>query len=455
MMGRDESKQAQFMFVCLDDYVPEDHLLRRVLKVVDFSFIYEQVKNLYAPVGRRSIDPVLLVKMLLIGYLCGIPSERKLEQEGRLNLAYRWFLGLDLADPVPDHSTLSQNRRRRFKNSVLFQQLFNAVVTECIRKGIVSGELILTDATHIKAYAAKDKQQMVRVEQKPSEYLQELENTSRQLEQEQQEKRQRQGKKKRGKKPGAKERPVIKQALRSRTDPDAGWLSRDGKPTGFHYLSHTSLDAQNGIVTDVYVTADFQPYIARIQEQKERFSLAIKEVGADRGYDYPEVHYGLSQLGITGYIPSADKPSCSTVMKVQEFQYDREADVYRCPAGNILKYTHIRSARNRVHKVYAARAKDCGRCPRRQECFGRTARNRIISRPLYQDLVEQNIKRAGTKEYTRVQKLRRTWCEGTFGLMKREHNLGKTYKRGRENVLEHCLLSALAINLKRMVKLLA
>jgi hypothetical protein len=252
---------------------------------------------------------------------------------------------------------------------------------------------------------------------------------------------------------------VIKQALRSRTDLDAGWLSRAGKPTGFHYLSHTSLDAQNGIITDVYVTAanlnDFQPYIARIQEQKERFSLAIKEVEADRGYDYPEVHYGLSQLGITGYIPPADKPSCSTVMKVRELQYDQEADVYQCPAGNILKYTHMRNAGNRVHKVYASRARDCGRCLRRQECFGRTARNRIISRPLYQDLVEQNEKRAATKEYARVQKLRRTWCEGTFGLMKREHNLGKTYKRGRENVLEHCLFSALAINLKRMVKLLA
>jgi transposase len=204
MMGRDESKQAQFMFICLDDYVPEDHLLRKILKVVDFSFIYEQVKDLYAPVGRRSIDSVLLVKMLLVGYLYGIPSERKLEQEVKLNLAYRWFLGLDLADQVPDHSTLSQNRRRRFKSSGLFQQLFNAVVTECIRKGIVSGELIVTDTTHIKAHAAKDKQQIVRVEQKPSEYLQELERSSRQLEQEQQEKRERQGKKKPGKKPDRK-----------------------------------------------------------------------------------------------------------------------------------------------------------------------------------------------------------------------------------------------------------
>lgn len=458
-MGKDESKQGQFMFVCLDDYVPEDHLLRRILKVVDFSFIYDQVRNLYASGGRRSIDPALLVKMLLIGYLYGIPSERKLEQEVKLNLAYRWFLGLDLAEPVPDHSTLSQNRRRRFKNSGVFQEIFDTVVRRCIQAGIVSGEIILTDATHVKAYAAKEKLQTIRVEQKPSEYLLELEKTARQLEDERQAKRAAEGKKKCGKKPVTKERMVIKRIVRSRTDPDAGLLSRPGKPTGFHYLNHTSLDAKNGIITDVHVTAanlnDFQPYIERIQVQRDKFSLAIQKVGADKGYDYAEVHYGLAKMGIIGYIPPANKPTCSDVMKVQEFSYNSEADVYQCPAGKMLKYTHLRSKGPRVHKVYAASSRDCGKCTRSKECFGKTARNRIIARPLYQELVEQNAERASTQEYVHIQKLRRIWCEGTFGLMKREHNLGMTYKRGRENVLEHCLFSALAMNLKRMVKLLA
>ncbi|TVY07165.1 transposase [Paenibacillus cremeus] len=111
MMGVDGAKQNQLMYISLDDLVPQDHLLRAIRKKLDFTFIYEKVQHLYSPFGRRSIDPVLLMKMLLIGYLFGIPSERKLEQEITVNLAYRWFLGLDLGEAVPDHSTLSQNRR--------------------------------------------------------------------------------------------------------------------------------------------------------------------------------------------------------------------------------------------------------------------------------------------------------------------------------------------------------
>ncbi|MGK5507382.1 transposase, partial [Brevibacillus formosus] len=136
MMGIDGDKQHQFMFLNLDDLVPENHFLRIVRNKIDFSFIYEKVQHLYSPVGRRSVDPVLLMKMILIGYLYGIPSERKLEQEIQVNLAYRWFLGLDLVDTVPDHSTLSQNRRRRFKESHIFQEIFDHIVSECIRTGV-------------------------------------------------------------------------------------------------------------------------------------------------------------------------------------------------------------------------------------------------------------------------------------------------------------------------------
>lgn len=459
MMGQDESRQAQFMYVCLDEYIPQDHLLRKIRKTVDFSFIYDKVRTLYSPIGRRSVDPVLLIKMLLIGYLYGIPSERKLEQEVRLNLAYRWFLGLDLADPVPDHSTLSQNRRRRFKHSGIFQEIFDAVVMKCIDVGIVTGETIVTDSTHVKAYANKDKGQAVQIDKKPSDYLLELEKSARQLEEELREKHDAQGNKKRGKKKLLPERQVIKQVIKSTTDPDAGWLSRPGKPKGFHYLNHTSLDVEHGIITDIHVTAaninDFQPYVDRIKRQEEKLGLKINKVGADKGYDYPEVHYGLAKRDVIGYIAPAEKPRSSDVIRPCEFIYDEVHDLYRCPGGKLLKYKHVRKAGSRVHKVYAASAKDCGKCSLKETCFGSTARRRIISRPLFRDLVGLNASRVGTPEYIRIQRLRRIWCEGTFGLMKRQHNLGMTYKRGRENVLEHCLFSALAINLRRMVNLLA
>ena len=113
MMGKDTEKQNQLLYIDLDDFIPENHLLRAIHNKVDFSFIYDKVSHLYSKAGLRSLDPVMLIKMLLLGYLYGIPSERKLEEEVKLNLAYRWFLGLDLGNSVPDHTTFSQNRRRR------------------------------------------------------------------------------------------------------------------------------------------------------------------------------------------------------------------------------------------------------------------------------------------------------------------------------------------------------
>jgi transposase len=157
MMNKVTEKQNRLMYINLDDYVPQVHLLRAIRKAIDFGFIYDKVRPLYSDVGRASIDPVLPIKMLLLGYLYGIPSERKLEEEVRLNLAYRWFLGLDLEDKVPDHSTFSQNRRRRFKQSGIFQEVFDHIVTVCVSKGLVTGEVIVTDSTHIKANASMER----------------------------------------------------------------------------------------------------------------------------------------------------------------------------------------------------------------------------------------------------------------------------------------------------------
>jgi len=195
MMGITGDKQHQFMFFNLEDYVPKEHFLRLVQKEVDFSFVYEKVQHLYSPRGRKSVDPALLMKMLLVGYLFGIPSERKLEEEVQMNLAYRWFLGLELSDHIPDHSTLSQNCRRRFKDSTIFQEIFDYIVTMCIEKGLVTGEVIVTDSTHIKASASKNHAEKRTVDKRPSEYFEKLEEEAKRLEQERQAQRDAEGKK--------------------------------------------------------------------------------------------------------------------------------------------------------------------------------------------------------------------------------------------------------------------
>ena len=148
MMGK-QSKQIQMVILDIDSMIPEDHLLRQIKNCVNFDFIYEKAAPYYSHIGRKSIDPVILIKMLLIGYLYGIKSERRLEEEVSLNLAYRWFCGIDLTQRVPDHSTFSQNRRRRFQDAGIFREIFNEIVLQCIQLGIVSGETGVADGSFL------------------------------------------------------------------------------------------------------------------------------------------------------------------------------------------------------------------------------------------------------------------------------------------------------------------
>ncbi|MCQ6564121.1 IS1182 family transposase, partial [Paenibacillus mendelii] len=435
----------------LDDLVPQDHLLRDIRKKVDFTFIYEKVQHLYSPFGRRSIDPVLLMKMLLIGYLFGIPSERKLEQDITVNLAYRWFLGLDLTETVPDHSTLSQNRRRRFKDSQVFQEIFDHIVSECITKGIVSGEVVVVDSTHIKANASINKTEKMVVEKKPSEYFKELEQEARRIVSEIDHDP---NKKKRGRKP--KEECAEKEVTKSKTDREAGLLNRSNKPKGFHYLAHTTIDAKHGIITDIHVTPaninDHEPFTARLRAQKDKFNLQIQKVGADKGYDRSPVHHTLEKLEIEGYITPVDADEKH--LQKLGFVYNEKNNTYTCPEGKALSFSHIsrHTEKQSFGKVYTSQSKDCKQCPLRSNCFGKTGNRKTIQRPLFQEARERNVARSKTREYSRIQKARRVWCEGSFGTMKRCHNLAQTYKKGIRNATEHCLFSALALNIKRMVK---
>lgn len=174
MMTRRDGVQQKMLCVTLESLMPQEHFLRRLDGLMDFSFIYQRVESLYSRRGRPSIDPVVVVKMLLLGYMYGIDSERRLEQEVRVNIAYRWFLGIDLDEPVPDHSIFSQLRRRKFNGAALFEELFDEVVRKCIEYGLIDGKLLLTDSTHVRANARNDVLERVAVEAEPSAYLQRL-----------------------------------------------------------------------------------------------------------------------------------------------------------------------------------------------------------------------------------------------------------------------------------------
>ena len=167
--------QIKLHCVTIEDLVPQEHLLRKIEAAVDFGFIYDKVRDLYCPDnGRPGIDPVILVKYLLVGYLYGIESERRMEQEIQVNMAYRWFMGLDIGERVPDHSTISQNRRRRFNGKNLFRGLFEHILLQCMEKGLVDGRVILTDSTHVKASASPKANVKVLAERETTGYMERL-----------------------------------------------------------------------------------------------------------------------------------------------------------------------------------------------------------------------------------------------------------------------------------------
>ena len=445
MLKRSEPRQMKMAFVTLDELMPETHFLRELDRLVSFDFIYDKVSDLYSSTGRPSVDPVVLIKMLLIGYLYGIDSERRLEQEITVNIAYRWFLGIDLDERVPDHSTISQLRRRKFDGTSVFRDVFDEIVRKCIETGLVSGKLLMTDSTHIRANANHEMREIIEVPDTPTEYMQKLDREAYEL--------------------GLIKEPIeydtskTKSVTKSSTDPECGMMKRPGKPVGFHYLDHQTCDAENGIITDVYVTAgnehDSTPHTQRLEYQIDKFEMKTEAICADASYDSGEVHNAMLNRNIKTFIPERTRsgtPNYKPAFDPKVFTYDEERDIYVCPAGKVLRYSGYRKKDRR--KRYTAKKADCLSCPYREQCNGRTKNPRMIDRTLHEkarSIQRQNI---GTTEYRAAMRLRKIWCEGNFSHQKANHNLTRTRKRGIERVTEQCLLSACALNLKRLVKCL-
>ena len=255
--------------------VPKDHLLRKIDRLIDFSFIHDRVAGLYCPDnGRPPLDPTLMFKALFIGYLFGVRSERQLVREIEVNLAYRWFLGLSLSDKVFDASTLSQNRRRRFTDASVAQDIFDAIVEQAIRHGLVEGTTLYTDSTHLKANANKNKFDLAMAAKSRAAYWDALDAAIN-------EDRADHGKK--PMKPAARE-PAVKETKISRTDPEAGYMVREGKPKGFFYLDHRTVDGKLAIVDFLSerdkILADINR-AALAQAVRERRALKAAEADAD------------------------------------------------------------------------------------------------------------------------------------------------------------------------------
>jgi len=234
MLTRNNGKQDKFIVTTLESLMSADHFLRDLDEHIDFSFIYSKVSHLYSNTGRPSIDPVTLIKMLLLGFLYGIDSERKLVKDIEVNIAYRWFLGIDLDDKIPNHSTISQTRRRKWSGTNIFEDIFIEIVRKCIEAGMVDGSLLLTDSTHVKASASIGRKESVVVNIEPREYIKKLDELCEQEDLAIRAKAITKGLKKRGR--AAEPSHKTKCIEKAQPTPTAGFLTASESRMGFTTL---------------------------------------------------------------------------------------------------------------------------------------------------------------------------------------------------------------------------
>jgi len=431
--------------------VPEDDIYRQIEAAVDFSFIYDVLRPYYcSDNGKYSTDPVIVVKSLLIAFIEGIPSERRLERQLHLNAAYRWFLGLGYHERVPDHSTISQLRRRKFNEAEIIKEMFMHILRLCAEAGLVSGKLLVTDSTHVKASASKASRMKIEIERTATEFFDRLDAYEAA-------ERERLGLPGIERKPS---KPKKTEQTMSVTDPDAGWLTRPGKPDGFHYLSHQTLDAENGIIVDVNVTPgnthDSTPYLDQIYRAVntlDGMGITALAVSGDLAYDTATIHKELDERELTVYLPEKEtSDSSKTDYKRELFTYHRDTDSFTCPAGQTLTLRGTQRLESGVFREYRTNPKDCRNCPHRGRCLAPSRKSRRIQVNIFQDIVDKHRKTNGSAEYNDALRKRQIWCEGTFAAQKAKHNLGQMFRRGIRAASDHCLLAACTMNLKRLVK---
>lgn len=444
MMGQQTTAESLFYEFRLEAHVPADHPLRRIDRLLDLTELRAGLQDLYSHTGRPSIDPALMIRMLIVGYLCGIRSETRLCQEVHLNLAYRWFCKLGLDGRVPDRSTFSKNRYGRFAEGEVLRRVFELVVVRCMEAGIVGGIGALVDGSTVEADANRDKrdspekineswERADRITRPVQAYLDELDAAGAPQ------------RNSGGKKPNGPK-------YISETDPQAAWSLKDG-PGRFSYETNYLVDDLNGVVVDVEATPArlSQEIIAAktMLERSKDYGFAPKSLAADKSYGTSPFLSWLEDRKITQYIPVLDRTKQTDGKLTREaFTHDAERDVFVCPQGHDLK---LRAAiPERRLKRYQGNKKTCGACPIKASCTDASSRSLAVSTD--EPLREKVRALAETEAYQDARR-RRKKVEMLFAHLKRHLGLKRLRLRGLTGATEEFLLAATAQNLKRLVKL--
>ena len=439
MMGdRTVAQEALFYEFSLERHVPADHLLRSIDRFVDLLSIREHLRPFYSDTGRPSIDPELMIRMLIIGYTHGIRSERRLCDEVHLNLAYRWFCRLGLDGAVPDHSTFSKNRHGRFRDSDLLRRLFEATVERCLEEGLVRGEGFAVDGSLIRADANRQRGQAELPSDVSSravrEYLDVLDDAA-----------------------FGSATPAAPKAI-SPVDPAARWAAQRGGPAEYCYATNYLIDVEHGVIVDVEATtavrqAEVTAARRMIERTHERFELLPERLAADTGYGSAEMlGWLVHEKGIEPHVPVFDKSRRTDgTFSREDFRYDPASDSYRCPGGKLMRTTGT-LVNDGATLIYRASKQDCSGCALKPRCCPREPQRRVprsvheSARDIARDISKSDAWLISRRQRKKVEML--------FAHLKRILKLDRLRLRGPCGARDEFHLAAAAQNLRKMAKLL-
>jgi transposase len=455
MMGRREDSQVQFLYAFdLDKVVPADHLVRQIDAILDLSWVHRELRPYYSHTGRPSIDPVLMIRMLLVGYVFALRSERRLCSEVQVNLAYRWFCKLSVEDKIPDHSVFSRARHERFRESDALRRVFEGVVAMCIAARLVGGEAFSVDASLIKADVDKKKRapgdqpiawpNAEQASHAVREYLTALDTADSKDENGEGDDG--------GSSSGRRRKPPKEVSL---TDPQATWVARPGMDPFFAYDANYLIDNKAGIIIDAEGTranrvVEISVTRTMIERVARRFGLQPQRLAGDTAYGAVSLLKWLVDRQITPHIPVWDKSARSDgTFSRADFVFDQERNVYVCPGGAQLTSTGNIDQGHIVY--YRANKKDCSACSLKPRCT--TASVRKVTRDLNEDVRESVRALADTDAFQQSRRERKK-VEMRFAHMKHILRLDRLRLRGLSGARDEVLLTATARNLRRLVKLL-
>ena len=451
-----DKKREQIHLLCMDDMVPKDHLLRIIDKAIDWNFIYDLVKDKYSPdTGRPSMDPVTLIKIPLIQYLYGIKSMRQTVKEIEVNVAYRWFLGLDMTDKVPHFSTFGKNYTRRFKDTDLFEQIFTHILTECYKFKLIDPTEIFVDATHVKARANSRKMQK-RIAKEEALFYEELlkkeVNRDRQLHGKKPLKEKEEDDNDKNQPPscggGEKEDKTIKC---STSNPESGWFRKGEHKHVFAYAVETACD-KNGWILGYTVSPgnlhDSRTFKGLYDKIKD---IGMETLVADVGYKTPAIAKLLIDDGILPLFPYKRPMTKEGFFKKYEYVYDEYYDCYICPNNHVLEYS---TTNRNGYREYKSCGEICRTCPYLSQCTQSRNHVKIVTRHIWEEYMEQCEDIRHTRGIKEVYAKRQETIERIFGTAKENHGFRYTQMFGKARMEMKVGLTFACMNLKKLAKML-